>query len=254
MEICGCHQLNLAAFLYVQAIEILIEQLASAAAPSAEGPETKSEVSCTNREESTSEATSQLPESAQTWQPLDAPDACSGPSEACQTEVNESRSANNIEVHSTGPQCPADSHKDHEVGCETNQVRMPDTSCSSEDISELQSTMRQLDRLHCSSAGVEEGAESNTKIPLSSGIDSCGTVGSSSSQQQVEAQTTKQRKAGKLQIAVGKKPARNRECPCGSSKKRYKNCCGPADAAAARRLASGILVEPVAQGMPAIYV
>lgn len=241
----------------MQAIEILIEQLASAAAPSAEGLETKSEVSCTNREDSTPEATSQLPGSAQTWQPLDAPDACSGPSEACQTEVNESRSANNIEVHSTGPHsssgCPADSHKDHEVGCETIQMRIPDTSYSSEDISKLQSTMGQLDRLHCSSPGVEEGAESNTKIPLSSGIDSCSTVGSSSSQQQVEAQTTKQRKAGKLQIAVGKKPARNRECPCGS-KKRYKNCCGPADAAAARRLASGILVEPVAQGMPAIYV
>ncbi|EIE22284.1 cysteine proteinase [Coccomyxa subellipsoidea C-169] len=70
--------------------------------------------------------------------------------------------------------------------------------------------------------------------------------------EQAGPQNAKEKKS-KLQVAVGKKPARNRECPCGS-RKRYKNCCGPSDAAAARRQAKGSVEEPSVQGMPAIYV
>lgn len=51
-----------------------------------------------------------------------------------------------------------------------------------------------------------------------------------------------------------KKPARNRECPCGSGK-RYKNCCGPVQAAAARRVAGQDLEEcAVSHTMTALYV
>ena len=51
-----------------------------------------------------------------------------------------------------------------------------------------------------------------------------------------------------------RKPARNRECPCGSGK-RYKNCCGPVQAAAARREAGQDLEEcTVTHAMTALYV
>lgn len=51
-----------------------------------------------------------------------------------------------------------------------------------------------------------------------------------------------------------KKPARNRECPCGS-KKRYKNCCGPASSAAERRRVNkSDKEETPVHAMPAIFV
>ena len=58
--------------------------------------------------------------------------------------------------------------------------------------------------------------------------------------------------------ASAKKPARNRECPCGS-RQRYKNCCGPAQAAAARKAAQPGLhdvddVDDNAPGMAALYL
>jgi hypothetical protein len=60
--------------------------------------------------------------------------------------------------------------------------------------------------------------------------------------------------SGRLRMRAGKKPARNRECPCGS-KKRYKNCCGPAAAAAERRRANPQASEELpGNALPAISV
>ena len=60
--------------------------------------------------------------------------------------------------------------------------------------------------------------------------------------------------AGEEASSKKRKPARNRECPCGSGK-RYKNCCGPVQAAAARRVADQEHEQcTVSHAMTALYV
>ncbi len=232
----------------MQAIEILIEQLASAAVPSSEGQECRIEVCCINTANSTSAAATEVP--AQTEQPSSAGEPCSGFSEAEGINLSSGQSGINKDGQGAVAQSsvkPADS----QLVPRSDNMQIV---CGCESLtgvaSDLEGITAQFDSLRCSSEVDGERAYSNSQT---SPLDACNTADIySNAQQQGGPQNAKQKKS-KLQVAVGKKPARNRECPCGS-RKRYKNCCGPSDAAAARRQAKGSVEEPSVQGMPAIYV
>ena len=242
----------------VQAIEILIEQLASEAVLSSKGPGVQNGALHSTSYSGRAAVSEDLAQS-EGRRLADAADTCTGPEELACTGTNSRHLTTSGEAENTVVQCGADaveSEQSHDTSHEGKD--RADSVFGSTGLrtskSERSVMTRTSEEVHCYSG--EESSQSEREIPSSS---AAGTPEADSikrrSEQKQEPQIPKQKQIAGLRVAVGKKPARNRECPCGS-KKRYKNCCGPADAAAARRLASGIVQEPVAQGMaaPCIYV
>lgn len=217
----------------MQAIEILVERLASEAVWSAED--------CGKRVDGISKEASEngLSEPAGGGQLLGFTDT--DQPDPYRTAASQSAGKAESTQSSAGAQ--------HEEGSH-------DFSGSCSSTSDLQSVTINLGRLQCGPEGAQEVAHTNAEtFP-----NECpSSIGPSHTQEGIEHHEDDPQarlpnaKKKRLQVAVGKKPARNRECPCGS-KKRYKNCCGPAEAAASRRLATGIVEEPAGPSIPAIYV
>ncbi|BDA43257.1 probable deubiquitinase OTUD6B at N-terminal half [Coccomyxa sp. Obi] len=241
-----------------QAIEILIERLASEAVPSSKDPGVEkgavASISCSGG----AAAGEELAQS-EGRRLADSADTCTGPEDLACRGTNGSQLGTSGEAETQVLENGADTvdsqrslHNAHEGTDKPDSVS--DGTGLRRNKSELSDVTRSLEELQCCSMNPAENAHSRRETPYSS---AAGTPDADSvdggSQYKQEPQISKQKQMGGLRIAVGKKPPRNRECPCGS-KKRYKNCCGPADAAAARRLASGIVQEPVAQALAAIYV
>ena len=84
---------------------------------------------------------------------------------------------------------------------------------------------------------------------------SCGSAGQQDKDQGEQA--APHHKEPKTTSKQEKKPARNRPCPCGSGR-RYKECCGPVQAAQKRRQANGLQPPEQLEGhghvMAEVYV